>query len=198
MLRDFGHINRYLNTLMGDDYGQPPDNGHEEMIRDVMEKWISNMSSKSVLDIGCGATAIAEPYFTQRGIEYTGIALKRDAEQAQASGKNVIMADMSFLTIFPEDSFDLIWARHVVEHSPMPLLTLFEFARVSRAHLCLIVPRPQFFGRTSKQHYSVLYKDQWEFLMERAGWGVIWRDENGQEYRFMAEKKSVRREYNED
>lgn len=198
MMRDFTHINRYLNTLMVDDYGQPPDEGHQEMIEDVMKSWISNMSSKSVLDIGCGATAIAEPYFTQRKIEYTGIALGKDAELAQEAGKNVIKADMNFLTMFEDNSFDLIWARHVVEHSPMALLTLFEFARVSRAHLCLIVPKPQFFGRTGLQHYSVLYKDQWEFLMERAGWGVIWRDENVQEYRFMAEKKNVRREYNEE
>lgn len=197
-MRNFSNFNRYLNILFIDDYGQPPDEGHEEMIRTVMEKWISNMDSKTVLDVGCGATAVAEPYFRERGIEYTGISLGKDAELAMAAGKNVIKADMTFLDMFEDGSFDLIWARHSVEHSPMPLITLFEFHRVSKAHLCLIVPRPQFFGRTGLQHYSVLYKDQWEFLMERAGWGVIWRDENAQEYRFMAEKKSVRRENDEE
>jgi ubiquinone/menaquinone biosynthesis C-methylase UbiE len=198
MMRDFTNINRYLNILMEDDYGQPPDKGHEAMIREVINKWMVNMSSKSVLDVGCGATAIAQPYFAKLGIEYTGVSLGKDAEAAKEMGKNVHKADMSFLDIFPEASFDLIWARHVLEHSPMPLLTLFEFYRVSRAHLCLIVPKPQYFGRTGLQHYSVLYDDQWEFLMERAGWGVIWRDHNhSQEYRFLAEKKSVRREYEE-
>lgn len=198
MNRNFVHINRYLNILLKDDYGQPPDDGHREMIEDVMKEWIAHMDSKSVLDVGCGATAIAEPYFTELGIEYTGVSLGKDADLAKEAGKNVVKADQSFLDRFEDNSFDLIWARHVVEHSPMPLLTLFEFERVSRVHLCLIVPRPQFFGRVGKQHYSVLYKDQWEFLLERAGWGVIWFGENGQEYRFMAEKKSIRREYNED
>lgn len=198
MMRNFTNFNRYLNALLEDDYGQPPDDGHKEMIEQVMKKWMPTMSSKSVLDIGCGETAIAEPYFTKLGIEYTGISLGRDAELAKEAGKNVVKADMTFLDMFGDASFDLIWARHVVEHSPMPLITLFEFHRVSRAHLCLIVPKPRFFGRTGLQHYSVLYDDQWEFLMERAGWGVIWRDHsNPQEFRFMAEKKSVKREYEE-
>jgi ubiquinone/menaquinone biosynthesis C-methylase UbiE len=195
MMRDFRNINRYLNTLMLDDYGQPPDEGHEEMIKEVMDKLVSHMDSKSVLDVGCGATAIAEPYFTKRGIEYTGVSLGKDAELAKQAGKNVFKADQAFLDMFEDESFDLIWARHVVEHSPMPLLSLFEFYRVSRAHLILIVPKPSFFGRFGKQHYSVLYDDQWKFLLERAGWGVIWEDDsNPQEYRFLSEKKSVRRE----
>ena len=194
MMRDFRNLNRYLDTLLLDDYGQEPDNGHRAMIKEVMDRWISNMDSKTVLDIGCGATAVAETFFKRRGMQYTGVSLGMDAEKAREMGKNVLMADMTFLDIFPDESFDLIWARHVVEHSPMPLLTLFEFNRVSKAHLCLIVPKPEFFGRYGKQHYSVLYDDQWEFLMERAGWGVIWRDHsNPQEYRFMSEKKSIRR-----
>jgi ubiquinone/menaquinone biosynthesis C-methylase UbiE len=198
MMRDFTNINRYLNNLMSDDYGQPPDKGHEAMIKEVMDRWVSRMDSKTVLDIGCGETAIAEPHFTKRGIEYTGISLGRDAELAKEAGKNVIKADMSFLDVFEDGSFDLIWARHVAEHSPMPILTLFEWHRVSKAHLLLIVPKPSFFGRFGKQHYSVLYDDQWIGLMERAGWGVIWEDHSHpQEYRFLSEKKSVRREYEE-
>jgi ubiquinone/menaquinone biosynthesis C-methylase UbiE len=163
-----------------------------------MDRWISIVDSKTVLDIGCGSTAIAEPYFTKKGIHYTGISLGKDADLAKEAGKNVIKADQTFLDMFEGESFDLVWARHVVEHSPMPLITLFEFYRVSKAHLCLIVPKPKFFGRTGQQHYSVLYDDQWKFLMERAGWGVIWEDHSHpQEYRFFSEKKSVRREYEE-
>jgi SAM-dependent methyltransferase len=194
MIRDFDNVNRYLNILLSDDYGQEPDNGHTMMIKEVMDKWISNMNSKTVLDIGCGATAIAETFFKRRGMKYTGISLGIDAEKAQALGRNVVKADMTFLPKEWDESFDLIWARHVVEHSPMPIITLFEFNRVSKAHLCLIVPKPDFFGRYGKQHYSVLYDDQWRFLMDRAGWGVIWEDhDHPQEYRFMAEKKSIRR-----
>jgi ubiquinone/menaquinone biosynthesis C-methylase UbiE len=198
MMRDFRNLNIYLNRLMKDDYGQPPDEGHEQMIKEVMSNWIANMSSKSVLDIGCGATAIAEPYFTKFGMEYTGVSLGMDADKAKEAGKNVYKADMTFLEMFDDESFDLVWVRHTAEHSPMPLLSLMEWYRVSRAHLCLIVPKPRHFGRTGRQHYSVLYDDQWLFLAERAGWGMIWEDDSHpKEYRFMFEKKSIKKDYEE-
>src|SRR3990167_3922146 len=196
MNRDFTNFNHWLNVLLGDDYGQPPDAGHTAMIAEVGEGWISKMSTcKSVLDVGCGATAVADAIFIPRGIKYTGITLDKDAEIAQSMKKNVLKMDMSFMD-FPDESFDLVWCRHTLEHSPFPLLTLFEFYRVSRAWLCVIVPSPIHYGRTGLNHYSVLYPDQWEFLMERAGWNIMWRDfSNDTEYRFMAEKKREKYEF---
>lgn len=188
--RDFTHLETNLNSLLMDDYGQPPDAGHTAMIRDVMHNWIVNVTPcQNVLDVGCGAVCIAEPFFKKMNIEYTGITLGKDYVIAKGKGKNVFVMDMNFLE-FPDSSFDLIWARHVVEHSPMPLLTLMEFHRVAKNWLCLILPKPDFFGRAALNHYSVLYDDQWEFLLIRAGWHVVWRDHsNAQEYRFFAERR---------
>ena len=190
MNRNFFHINHYLNRLLVDDYGQEPDDGHTQMMAEVFDKWIINMTScTSVLDIGCGAIAVAEPFFKARGIEYTGIALAKDAVKANALGKNVTIMDMSFLE-FGEKRFDMVWARHSLEHSPMPLLTLMEFERVAKYWLCLILPKPDHFGRVGLNHYSVLYEDQWLFLADRAGWRPMWEDHSHpQEYRFMMEKK---------
>jgi len=190
MNRDFFNLNYYLNILMGDVYAQPEDDGHTEMIREVFRMWISNMTTcHSVLDVGCGATAVAEPFFKAVGMEYTGISLGDDALTAQELGKNVKVMDMSFLE-FGENSFDLIWCRHCLEHSPMPLLTLFEFARVARNWLCVIVPKPSFFGRVGQNHYSVLEADHWLHLMDRAGWRPMWQyHDHEQEFRFMMEKK---------
>lgn len=193
MNRNFSDFNRYLNILMADDYGQevdPPNEGHNPMIKDVMHRWIKTMDCKSVLDVGCGAGAVAEPYFREFEIEYTGIALGLDSHKAQALGKNVLMMDMTFLG-FPDKSFDLIFARHVVEHSPMPIMTLMEFERVAKSHLCLIVPNPEVYTRVGLNHYSVLYEDQWKFLAKRAGWSMIWEDLQTEpsEYRWMFEKK---------
>ncbi len=190
MNRNFKNLNIYLNSLLVDDYGQLPDAGHTQMISEVMRKWISNMSDcKNVLDIGCGATAVAESFFKKSNIEYTGITLGKDGISAQELGKNVRIMDMSFLE-FDDNSFDLVWCRHSLEHSPMPLLTLMEFERVAKNWLCLIVPKPEFFGKVGLQHYSVLDEEQWKFLMDRAGWKIIWIDHSHeQEFRFMAEKK---------
>jgi SAM-dependent methyltransferase len=190
MNRDFFNLNYYLNKLLLDVYPQPPDAGTTALIKDVMDKWIVNMTTcKSVLDIGCGATAVAEQFFTPLGMEYTGIALGEDAVNAQSLGYNVKIMDMSFLE-FEDGSFDLIFARHVLEHSPMPLLTLMEWSRVARHWLCVIVPKASHFGRTGMNHYSVLEEDHWLWLMDRAGWRPMWEDHfHEQEMRFMMERK---------
>lgn len=190
MRRDFKHMDTYLNELLWDAYPQPPDKGHTSMIREVFHNWIVNVNPcQNVLDVGCGAVCIAEPFFKKLNIEYQGITVGKEYVQAKGAGYNVLNMDMSFLE-FPEGHFDLIWARHVVEHSPMPLITLMDFHRVSRNWLCLIVPKPEFFGRTGKNHYSVLYDDQWKFLLNMAGWKPVWIDHShSQEYRFFCERK---------
>lgn len=190
MNRDFGNINLYLNILMEDDYGQEPDFGHTAMIKEVMDKWIANMTTcKTVLDVGCGSQSIASNFFVEYGMDYTGIALAKDYNKAKAAGKNVFEMDMSFLS-FPDRSFDLIFARHVLEHSPMPLLTLMEWHRVSGQWLCVILPNPEAYSWIGLQHYSVLHPNQAEFLLDRAGWHIIWTDfSNTTELRYMCEKK---------
>lgn len=190
MPKDFGNIEIYLNSLLGDIYEQPPDDGHTQMLSEAFHNWIPKlMGVKNVLDIGCGQVAIAESFFKDLNIEYTGITLGREAIVARKMGKNVLNMDMNFLE-FDDNSFDLIWARHVAEHSPMPVITLMEWHRVCASFICLIVPTPDHYGRVGKNHYSVLYNDQWKFLMERAGFHIIWEDfSNVTEYRFMAEKK---------
>lgn len=188
--KDYGNIDIYLNSLLGDLYSQPPDAGHTQMLRECFSNWIPQlMGVKNVLDVGCGEVAIAEPFFKQLNIDYTGITLGREAIVARKRGKNVLNMDMNFLE-FDDNSFDLIWARHALEHSPMPLITLMEWHRVCNMFLCLIVPNPDHYGRVGRNHYSVLYNDQWKFLMERAGFHVIWEDySNSTEYRFMSEKR---------
>lgn len=189
MHRNFLNLEHYLNRLLGDDYGQSPDAGHTAMIRDVFHKWIVNVKPlHSVLDVGCGAVCIAEPFFTKLGVAYTGITLGKDYVVAKGKGKNVYVMDMTFMD-FLDDTFEMIWCRHTLEHSPMPLLTLMEFYRVARNWLCLILPNPEYYGRSGQNHYSVLYDDQWEFLMARAGWRPVWKDfSNTTEYRYLAEK----------
>jgi len=80
--------------------------------------------------------------------------------------------DMSFLE-YPDNSFDLIFARHILEHSPMPLLTLMEWKRVCTLHAIVIVPAVDFWGRGGKNHYYVLDEMDWWNLFEFAGWKII-------------------------
>lgn len=182
MNRDFRHLNIYLNKLVSDVYPAPVDEQHTEWALQMFNLWFAkNKEVKSVLDAGCGDTAFMKPHFEKIGAEYTGVALNSD-------NPNVQNVDFTFLP-FEDDSFDLVWSRHSLEHSPMPIITLMEWYRVSKAWLCLVLPNPVTYGWAGLNHYSVMHPTQVEFLLKRVGWNVIWSDfSEPSELRYMCEK----------
>lgn len=128
-----------------------------------------------ILDVGCGQGVALAP-FRQRGCIATGVTLNdTDVAVCRAQGFDVHKMDQSFLE-FKDDSFDLVWARHVVEHSIMPYYTLTEFHRVVRpgGFLYLEVPGINTIGHErNPNHYSVLGQEMWMALLERSGFQVM-------------------------
>lgn len=199
-MRDWTRIDGYLTSLVADVYPQPSGNDeHSSMARGVINKWMSRLTNcKSVLDVGCGE-GFCQPFFEKFGVKYEGVCLGDDYLVAIEKGRNVKQADFSFLTDYEENSFDLIFSRHSLEHSPMPLLTLMEWAYVSKQWLGLVMPHPSFYTYKGKNHYSVLEHGQIVAILDRAGWKILWdelgyiRMDNGgdavHEFQIFAEKK---------
>ena len=187
-MRDWSKIDRYYNELLGDIYPQPPDEGHTAMAQEVVNRWVSLLTTcHSVLDVGCGE-GFMQPMFEAYGITYTGIALGEDIVKAKEAGRNVHWMDFNFLD-FPDKSFDLVCSRHSLEHSPFPLISLMEFQRVSVAWLLLILPTPKYFMWGGRNHYGMMSASQARFLLERAGWHLLWEDMSEErEFRFMCQK----------
>jgi SAM-dependent methyltransferase len=187
-MRDYKHIELYLNTLAGDIYPQPPDVGHQAMLENVCQKWLPALSSlNSILDVGC-AQGQAFPVLQRYAERAEGVTLGSDFDICRAKELNVKLADMSFLP-YPDKEFDLIFARHVLEHSPAPLLSLMEWWRVSQQWLMLIMPDPKHYSYEGQNHYYVLNRDQINNLLAQAGWRPIWRDdEEKTEIRVFCEK----------
>lgn len=174
-MRDYKHIEGYINRLLGDVYPQPEDEGHSALGLRVIDHWMSRMTTcHSVLDVGCGQ-GFCQPLFEKWDVKYQGVALGEDVIEAQDKGRNVTKMDFSFLD-YADNSFDLIFSRHSLEHSPMPLLTLMEWYRVSRSWLGLVVPSPDWYGYTGRNHYNVLHFEQWKNLLDNAGWNVMWQE----------------------
>lgn len=175
-MRDYKFVDRYLSELAGDIYAQPDDAGHTELTQKVINFWMSRVPlCKYVLDVGCG-TGFAQPMFEQWGQEYTGVCLGEDYIEAQKQNRNVLLADFNFLE-FEDDSFDLVFSRHSLEHSFSPLISLLEWRRISRAWLGVILPDPRHYKPGGRNHPFVLYKEQWEALFEIAGWHPLWTNE---------------------
>jgi SAM-dependent methyltransferase len=174
-MRDYSNIDRYITSLYQDIYEQPEDTGHTQLAQKVIDRWMSGMTScHSVLDVGAGV-GFCQPMFEKWNVDYYGIALGDDVVKAQELGRMVRRMDFSFLEFY-DNSFDLIFSRHSLEHSPMPILTLMEWARVSRSWLGLVLPHPDWYGYKGKNHYSVMNLEQIKFLLDRAGWYVIWEN----------------------
>ncbi|KKN62761.1 hypothetical protein LCGC14_0508800 [marine sediment metagenome] len=171
----YKHFDAYLSELAQDIYPQPEDAGHRAWAEDAINRYYETAakeSTKNVLDIGCAA-GFCKPLFAQVGLhDWTGVTRGEDYAIAKAVGLNVHEADMTFLP-FPDNSFDLLFARHVLEHSPFPLITLMEWQRVSIKWLYLIAPAPEYWTYAGRNHYSMMNNVQIEWYLKRAGWFPI-------------------------
>ena len=171
-MRDFARWDSYLDQLTGDVYAQPPDRGHTEWATDVVQELCTiprNISN--VLDVGCGQGFLSE-VFEGIGLHWTGVTIGEDYRICKDNELNVRDADMSFLP-FEDDAFGLVFARHVLEHSPAPILSLIEWRRVCSGWLMLVAPSPDYWGWGAKNHYSVMSQGQLNWLLSRAGWKTI-------------------------
>lgn len=191
-MRDWKHHDRYITQLYRDIYPQPEDEGHTELARQVIDNWMSKMTTcHSVLDVGCG-TGFCQRMFEQWNVRYEGVCLGEDYIDAMNHGRNVKKMDFNFLE-YPDQSFDLIFSRHSLEHSPMPLLTLFEWQRVAKDWLGLVLPHPDWYTYKGHNHYSVMNIDQIHNLLDVSGWHILWEHINEVEW----DKKTHERRPNE-
>lgn len=174
-MRDYKFIDQYLNELLHDVYEQPEDVGHTRLAQKVIDHWMSKMTTcHSVLDVGAGY-GFCQPMFEKWGVKYEGVAIGEDVVKAQELNRNVKRMDFSFLE-YPDNYVDMIFARHALEHSPMPLITLMEWARVSTNWLGIILPAPEWYTFVGRNHYSVMNMEQIKNLLDVAGWKILWED----------------------
>jgi len=154
-------IDKHINKLREQIYEQPADDGHTAWADDAI-RWLSpnNTEGLSVLDVGCGS-GFCKPIF-------------EDVLNMHWIGQDYFI-DGSDMSVLPYDnnSFDMVFARHVLEHSPMPLITLMEWHRISKRYALIVLPAPEYWQVFGKNHYYVLRKDNWWNLFDVAGWKIV-------------------------
>jgi SAM-dependent methyltransferase len=176
------HVTRleaFFERIRSETYPEPSSELHSHVSRRMLEyldRRYTLAPWTRVLDVGCGQ-GVALELFAEHNCRATGITLNaEDVRVCRERGHDVYEMDQSFLD-FPDEEFDLIWCRHCLEHSVMPLFTLAGFARVLRPGglLYMEVPAPDTACRhqTNANHYSVLPHSMWEQLISRAGFGLV-------------------------
>jgi len=174
---DWRKIHRWYCEFLRSIYPEPSCRGHRRGMKEVIKYFVSPRVSeiRSVLDVGCGC-GDSYRFFKCLGITWQGVTLGAyDIAVCRRKGLDVIEADIHWIPA-QNESFDLIFARHIAEHSPMPLFALKEWYRVSRKFLLLVVPRVPHFcraanGRHHPNHPSAgVSREGWLYLAEEAGW----------------------------
>ena len=136
-------------------------------------------SSSRVLDVGCGTCFAIEELKEQAGMrDVIGITKgEDDLAKCRQLGYQVYDIDQHDISnYFAANSFDAVWARHILEHSVSPLFVMAQLAHVLRpgGWLYVEVPSPDTSGMHEKNpdHYSVMGMSMWQSLIGRAGFTI--------------------------
>ena len=96
-----------------------------------------------MLDVGCGNGRYLRT-MRSLGWQVEGVELNRQsAEFCRSTQLSVHNGDLASAQ-FPSASFDVITARHVIEHIPAPHQFMAELARLLKPGGCLVVETPNF------------------------------------------------------
>ena len=161
-------------------YSEPDTQMHQNVMDHMIPKFVNEYnldSSKKILDIGCGQGYGMLKFVELGCTDVGGLTLSTDdAEAARLRGFDVVEEDMSFQSA-EDGTYDVLFARHSLEHSPYPLLTLLEFNRILKSGglVYIEMPSPQCTRALEEydNHYAIMGPQQWRALMIRAGFNPL-------------------------
>ena len=168
-------ILKFLDKVSKEVYSEPDTEMHmkmiDQIIPDLEKNQIGDNKDQAILDVGCGQGYAMQKLKEAGFTNLKGIAMSdEDVKATQGKGFDCENMDQSFMT-FDDESFDFLFVRHCLEHSPFPYHTLGEFRRVlkvgGKAYIEMPAPdnvRPLEY---SPNHYSIMGPKQWAALMLR-------------------------------
>lgn len=166
----------FLSECSAASYAEPRSCGHDSIIAQVAPI-VAELLPKgaTVLDVGAGQGP-AMLWFYEHDFNPVGVDINDENIRAcQALGFHIRKADQNDLSQF--GNFDCVWARHVLEHSPIPFFTLKEFHRVLKPGGILYVEMPapdtNSFHERNGNHYSVFGRRMWEQAITRTGFELL-------------------------
>ncbi len=99
---------------------------------------------ESLLDVGCGSATSLEAllkHFPDKKVDYTGVdKVPRHVEWcSQNFPAQKFQVEEGTKMSFPDNSFDVVWSRHVVDHMPSLEMALDEHTRIARKRVICIL-----------------------------------------------------------
>lgn len=174
-------IKFYYDHVLGQVYDEGHAPFHKDITKDVVGKFIDplNISKDAkILDLGSGPGYFLDEMKSRGYTDITGLGLSdADLSICTNNGHQVRKSDMNFLDD-RDESVDLLFCRHSLEHSPFPYITLLEYSRVLKhnGNLYVEVPAPdcELEHEGNRNHYSIMGRKMWLSLLQRTGFDVEW------------------------
>lgn len=179
---NFKKFKLYENQARKTVYSEEGGSFHDVIIENHVKTFLPQLNvakESKILDIGCGPGVFLQAAQKEGYTDLVGVTLsKEDVKICKKLGFQTLSDDMSDLSV-TDESVDLIWCRHALEHSPYPLFTLYEFHRVlkDQALAFIEVPAPDndrmFIHENNPNHYSILGERMWQGLFYKTGFDIV-------------------------
>ena len=192
-------IKFYYDHILSQVYAEGESPFHRDITQDVVTRFIDPLNlpkHAEILDLGCGPGYFLDAMQQRDFTNVTGVSLSADdIDTATKKQHRVVRSDMNFLSN-RDESVDMLFCRHSLEHSPFPYITLLEYNRVLRpnGYLYIEVPAPDCERphEENRNHYSILGRSMWLSLLKRSGFDVTWYD---YEFPIMLEGQRITEKY---
>ena len=189
----------YYEHVLGQVYAEGESAFHRDITQDVVSRFIDPLNlpkHAEILDLGCGPGYFLDAMKQRDFVNVTGVSLSADdVDTATKKQHRAVRSDMNFLSNLDE-SVDMLFCRHSLEHSPFPYITLLEYNRVLRpnGYLYIEVPAPdtERLHENNQNHYSILGRSMWLSLLKRSGFDATWYD---YEFPIMLEEQRMTEKY---
>jgi SAM-dependent methyltransferase len=156
---------------------------HRELTTQVVKTYIDPLNlpkDAKILDLGCGPGYFLDEMKSREYTNVVGVTLSAgDIKICEDKGHTIKKYDLSFLPQkdgYVDESMDLIFLRHALEHSPYPIFSLMEYNRVLKqgGKIYIEVPAPDCERKHewNLNHYSILGEQQLLALLNRTGFDV--------------------------
>jgi SAM-dependent methyltransferase len=174
----------YYEHVLGTVYAEGDSPFHRTITEDVVTRFIDPLDlpkTNVIRDLGCGPGYFLDLMGARGFTNVRGITLSAEdlALCANKGHQDLVRGDMNFLSD-ADESVDLLFCRHSLEHSPFPYITLIEYNRVLKPGgvLYVEVPAPdcELAHEKNRNHFSIMGRQMWLSLLERTGFDVEWHE----------------------
>ena len=156
---------------------------HKTLTETVVKQYIDPLNlpkDSKILDLGCGPGYFLNEMKSRGYTDLTGVTLSPgDIKICEDNGHTIKKYDLSFLSQsegYYDESVDMIFLRHALEHSPYPIFSLMEYNRVLKQYgkIYIEVPQPECERKHEENlnHYSILGQHQLAALIVRTGFNI--------------------------